>query len=207
MKKRVAFVVAWLVIACLPAFAGGAADLIRGRGGAAGRKAVAEGADSAEVPERDDYIPRQYKGLTRATGEVYALPAEPLKPEAERLPPPVYAISGVKGQEIREGAPWEVVDIVIDLPGRETFSRGILEGEDVSNWIANLPGGLEARAHGIKKGAKTVKIYVSGRPEVTMREVIQVTIPGTYLKGGNALNFVSPTEAESFETWEAGQTE
>jgi hypothetical protein len=206
MKKTVVFVFVGLVIACLPAFAGGAVDLIRGRDGAAGQSGVAEVADVAEVPERV-YIPRQNPAVQRASGDVYALPANPLKPEAERLPPPVYAISGVKGQEIREGVPWEVVDIVIDLPEKDAFSRGILEGEDVSNWISNLPEGLEARAHGIKKGETSIRIYISGTPAVTKREIIQVNIPGTYLTSGNSRDFVSPTEEESFASWEAGQTE
>jgi hypothetical protein len=167
---------------------------------------VADVADVAEV--RDvEYLPRRNPGVQRASGSVYALPATALSPEAERLPPPVYAIAGIRGVEIREGNPWEVVDIIVDLPEKETFSRGILEGEDVGEWIQNLPDGLEARAHGVKKGASTIKIYISGTPTVTMRELVRVNIPGTYLTGGSALQFVSPTEQESFDSWKSGQTE
>jgi hypothetical protein len=175
------------------------------RGDQAVQGGVADAADLAEVPDRD-FLPRQNPATARADGSVYALPAEPLLPEDERLPPPVYAISGVKGVEINEGFPNEAVDIIVNLPEKETFSRGILEGEDVSGWIANLPTGLEARVHGVKKGATSVKIYISGTPEVTGRELIRVNIPGTYLTGGAARQFVSPTEEESQKSWADSQT-
>jgi hypothetical protein len=204
MKKTVLLVFAGLMIACLPVFAKGITDSSRGE--SAARNQVADVADVAEVPVRD-YEPRRNPGVQRASGQVYALPAIALAPEPERLPPPVYAISGVKGQEIQEGTPWEVVDIVIELPEKETFSRGLLEGEDVANWIQNLPSGLEARAHGAKKGATSIRIYISGTPEVTMREIIRVSIPGTYLTSGTARSFVSPTEDASFNAWQAGQIE
>jgi hypothetical protein len=203
MKKICLFIFLGLTIAGLPLFAGGVMDGFGGRSEASQSK-VADVAEIAEVQERN-YEPRQNPGVQRAGGNVYALPASPLMPEAERLPPPVYAISGVKGQEILEGSPLEAVDIWIALPERLSFSRGILEGEDVSNWIQNLPAGLEARAHGLKKGATSIKIYISGTPSVTMREVIRVNIPGTYLSGGSARNFVSPGEEESFRSWAAGQ--
>jgi hypothetical protein len=206
MKKTMLLFVTGLVIACIPVFAFGGLDRANERGAAGSQRTVADVGDIAEVPEQE-YMPRQNPAVQRASGDVYALPALQLKPEAERLPPPVYAISGVKGQEIREDNPWEVVDIVIDLPNQETFSRGILEGEDVGNWIRNLPEGLEARAHGIKKGATSIRIYISGIPAVTMREVVRVNIPGTYLTSGNAQDFVSPNEDESFRSWAAGQTE
>jgi hypothetical protein len=181
--------------------------MMSSRGGdAEDQKRVAEVSDVAEVPERS-YLPRRNPGVQRASGDVYALPATQLKPEAERLPPPVYAISGVKGQEIEESYPLEAVDVIVELPASETFSRGILEGEDVSDWIRNLPEGLTAQAHGVKKGDTSIKIYISGTPAVTMREVIRVNIPGTYLSSGNSRNFVSPTEEESFKSWEAGQTQ
>jgi hypothetical protein len=204
MKKTVLLVFVGLLIACLPAFAGGMID--RSGGESTGQSGTADVADVAEVPVRE-YVPRQNPSVQRASGQVSALPADPLSPEPERLPPPVYAISGVKGQEIREGAPWEVVDIVIDLPERETFSRGLLEGEDVSNWIPNLPSGLEARAHNTKKSATSIKIYISGTPDVTIRATISVNIPGTYLTGGTDRRFVSPTEEDSFTAWQAGQIE
>jgi hypothetical protein len=181
-------------------FAGG----IFQRGDQAVQGRVADAVDVAEVPDMD-FLPRRNPATARATGSVYALPAEPLLPEDERLPPPVYAISGVKGVEISEGSPWEVVDIIVNLPERESFSRGILEGQDVSGWITNLPAGLEAKAHGVKKGAVSVKIYISGTPAVTGRELIRVNIPGTYLTGGTARQFVSPTEEESQKTWEDSQ--
>ncbi|MDR2247618.1 MAG: hypothetical protein LBE17_13270 [Treponema sp.] len=203
MKKIRLFVFLGLTIVGLPLFAKGILD---GGRDEVSQSKVADLVEVAEVQERD-YEPRQNPGIQQAGGNVYALPASPLMPEAERLPPPVYAISGVKGQEIFEDRPLEAVDIVIALPERLTFSRGILEGEDVSNWIQNLPEGLEARAHGIKKGATSIKIYVSGTPAVTMREEIRVSIPGTYLTGGNARTFISPSEEESFRSWAAGQTQ
>jgi hypothetical protein len=208
MKRIMLFVSLGLAMSCILAFAGCATFSARERDGAAAsdQKRVAEVGDVAEVAEIE-HLPRRNPSVQRASGEVYALPATQLKPEAERLPPPVYAISGVRGQEIQEGNPWEVVDIVIDLPAQETFSRGILEGEDVSSWIRNPPDGLEARAHGIKKGAASIRIYISGTPAVTMREVIRVNIPGTYLTSGSARDFVSPTEEASFKSWEAGQTQ
>jgi hypothetical protein len=204
MKKTVLLVFAGLLIACLPVFAKGGADSSRGE--AAAQNQVADVTDVAEVPVRD-YAPRQNPSVQRASSKIYAVPASSLAPEPERLPPPVYAISGVKGQEIQEGTPWEVVDVVIDLPEKESFSRGLLEGEDVANWIQNLPRGLEARAHRTKKGATSIRIYISGTPDVTMREIIRVSIPGTYLTGGNSRSFVSPNEEDSFTSWQAGQTE
>lgn len=203
--KKTLFVFIWLTMTVLWGgsllFAGGVLDF-----GKSGQSRVSEVADLAEVAETD-YLPRQNPHVQRASSSVYALPATPLKPEAERLPPPVYAIAGVKGIEIQEGNPLEAVDIIVDLPERDTFSRGILEGEDVSDWIQNLPGGLEARAHGVKKGATSIKIYITGTPTVTGRELVRVSIPGTYLKGGNARQFVSPTEQESFDSWQKTQTE
>jgi hypothetical protein len=205
MKKIRLFVFLGLTIAGLPLYAGGVLDRFRG-GSDVSQSKVAEVAEVAEVQDRN-YMPRRNPGVQQAGGNVYALPASPLMPEAERLPPPVYAISGVKGQEIHENSPLEVVDIVVVLPERETFSRGILEGEDVSNWIPNLPAGLEARAHGIKKGASSIKIYISGTPTETMREAIRVTIPGTYLASNNARDFASPNEQDSYRSWAAGQTQ
>jgi hypothetical protein len=203
--KKTLFVFVWLGMTALCGggllFAGG----IMGREKASQAK-VAEVADVAEVQETE-YLPRRNPGVQVAGGNVYALPATPLNPEAERLPPPVYAISGVKGIEIHESRPLEVVDIFVILPEKETFSRGILEGEDVSGWIPNLPDGLEARAHGIKKGAAFIKIYISGTPTVTARELVRVNIPGTYLTSGTSRQFVSPTEEESFDSWQKSQTE
>jgi hypothetical protein len=167
---------------------------------------VADAVDVAEVADIE-FFPRRNPSVIQASGNVYALPATPLKPEAERLPPPAYAISGVRGVELSEGEYGEVVDIFVRLPARESFSRGILEGEDVSSWIDNLPAGLEARAHGVKRGDSIIMIYVSGTPTVTGRELIRVTIPGTYLVGGSARQFVSPTEEESQRTWADTQTE
>jgi hypothetical protein len=40
-----------------------------------------------------------------------------------------------------------------------------------------------------------------------MREVIRVTIPGTWLTGGSARSFVSPTEEDSYNSWVASQTQ
>jgi hypothetical protein len=166
---------------------------------------TAEALEIAEVEEAD-YVPRRNPAAGRASSGVYALPASPLKPEAERLPTPVYAISGVRNQDIQEGASWEVVDIVVELPVKESFSRGLVEGADVSDWIINLPNGLEGRAHNVKKGATSIRIYVSGTPTVTARGEIKVRIPGTYLTGGADLQFISPTETESISAWEASQT-
>jgi hypothetical protein len=167
---------------------------------------VAEVAEVAEVVDTE-FFPRQNPAVIRAEGSVYALPATPLLLEAERLPPPVYAISGIRGVEISEGDRGEAVDIVVNLPQGESFSRGILEGEDVSGWVENLPAGLEARSHGVKRGATVIRMYVSGIPTVTGRDAIRVRIPGTYLTGGNDRQFVSPTEEASQRAWEAGQTE
>jgi hypothetical protein len=222
MMKRLLFVFVGLAVCSLSAFAEGVFDFFDSPSENSGDgQVVAEVRDLAEVPERH-YLPRRNSNIERAGSKVYALPADTLSPEPERLPPPVYAISGVRGQEIREiremrevgkndqgriirEETWEVVDIVIDLPQRVSFSSGILEGEDVSDWITNLPNGLEARAHKVKKGAKSIKIYISGTPTVTMRELIRVTIPGTYLSSGSSREFVSPTEEESFNSWKEGQ--
>jgi hypothetical protein len=166
---------------------------------------VGELADIAEVLPQD-YPIRANPNTRLAGGNIYADRAQPLNPAPQRLPPPVVAIAGVKNVELIKDDPM-IVDIIVTLPEKVTFSRGILEGEDVSDWITNLPAGLEALAHGVKKGAKTIRIYVSGTPTVTMREVVRVTIPGTYLTGGTDRQFVSPTEEESFNTWQKSQTE
>jgi hypothetical protein len=204
-KNFLLFVFVWLAMTVLCGgsllFAGG----IMGRE----RTRQFEAADVVDVAEVQDteYQPRRNPGVQRASGSVYALPATALTPEEERLPPPVYAIAGVRGVEIHENMPMEAVDIIVELPEKETFSRGILEGEDVSGWIPNLPKGLEAKAHGVKKGGKSIKIYISGAPLVTAREPVKVTIPGTYLTGGASRQFVSPTEEESFDSWQKSQTE
>jgi hypothetical protein len=216
MKKELFFVLVGLSMISFSVFGLGSSDS-RGQLSGSNRRSVSEGADLAEVPETD-YTPRQNPlvqraGVVRAEdlkakGDVYALPATALKPEVERLPPPVYAISGVKGQEINENHPWwEVVDIVVDLPGGEKFSRGLIEGHDISDWILNLPKGLEAKAHRIKKGAVTAKIYISGTPEETMRDTIRVTIPGDFLESGLNREFASPTESDSRQAWEEIQTQ
>ncbi|MDR0589558.1 MAG: hypothetical protein LBG25_03325 [Spirochaetaceae bacterium] len=214
--KRIAFVFVGLALIAIHGFANGDQDpensAASGRA-TTGRRAGANRGESSqyviETPDLDEVSipvppPRRNRGIQRAGSPVYALPAEALVPEAERIPPPVYAISGVRGQEIRE--PWEVVDIVIELPEKESFSRGILEGEDVSDWIENLPDGLEAKAHKVKKGATSIKMYISGIPTVTMRERIRVTIPGTYLTRRDSREFVSPTEEASFRSWQEEQT-
>jgi hypothetical protein len=167
---------------------------------------VAEADEVSEVKDAD-FVPRRNPAAWVASSTVYASPALPLQPEAERLLPPVYAISGVRNQEIQENyLRWEVVDIVVELPASETFSRGLIEGTDVSDWILNLPAGLEGRAHNVKKGAKSISIYVAGTPTVTARGEIKVKIPGTFLTGGADLQFISPTETETLSAWEASQT-
>ena len=222
MKKMQLFVFLGLTLAGLPLFAGGIMDGLGGKSGASqseGAGAPSQAEAVAEMPPLDWYNPPQPReNPQRAGSNVYAWAATPLSPEAERLPPPVVAISGVRGREIGKyivGGDYpekdfssEIVDVIVDLTEvKDSFSRGILEGEDVSNWIQNLPKGLEARAHGLKKGATSIKIYISGTPEETRRELIRVTIPGTYLTGGSARTFVSPTEEESFTSWEASQTQ
>jgi hypothetical protein len=203
MKKLMAFVFTGLMMLAV----GGTlfAGAIFQQGSSTQGRGVADVAAVAEVADRE-FSPRQNPATIQAGGRVYALPATPLRPEAERLPPPFYAISGIRGVEISEDVNGEVVDIYVTLPERETFSRGILEGEDVSSWIENLPAGLEARAHGVKRGDTVIKMYVSGTPTVTGREIIRVTIPGTYLAGGNARQFVSPSEEESQRVWGTSQT-
>ena len=169
-------------------------------------RVVAEVADLAEVADTL-YEPRRNPATTAAGSTIYPLPATPLKPESERLPPPVYAVSGVKGQPISEADPHEVVDIVMLLPAGTTFSRGILEGEDISDWFRNLPPGLEALAHGVKRGAASIKVYISGIPSITGRSEIQAAIPAQYLSSNQNLSFKSPTESESYEAWAASQTQ
>jgi hypothetical protein len=206
MKKVESYVFSGLIMVCLLVVGcAGLSSGTSGRQSTGGQGNVVEAAVIAEVQD-SDYQPRRNPAAEQATSAVYALPAVPLKPEAERLPTPVYAISGIRGQEIQEGNPWEVVDIWVKLPANEFFSRGIVEGEDVSDWIVNLPAGLEGRVHNVRRGATSVHIYISGTPEVTAREEIRVKIPGTYLTGGSELNFKSPTEVESNSAWEASQT-
>jgi putative protein kinase ArgK-like GTPase of G3E family len=170
-------------------------------GGLVPKKAVVQTV-TAEVAEVADtvYQPRRNPVTATAQGDTYAVPASTLSPEAERLQPPVYAISGVKGQDI--GEIWEAVDVVLQLRNKDTFAQRIPEGTYVTDWFANLPKGLEARAHGVRKGANIIKIYVSGKPEETRREEVKVSIPTRYITNGNAQQpFVSPTEAQSQKAW------
>jgi hypothetical protein len=160
----------------------------------------------AEVPDVD-YEPRLNPAAARhAEGTVYAEPTTPLALEVEDGPSPVYTISGVKNRDLEKNNPRELVDIVVILPEKDTFSRNIWGGTDVSEWIINLPKGLEARAHGVRKGATGIRIYISGTPEETRREVVKVQIPGEYLKSGSARQFISPTEEDSIKAWEEQQT-
>jgi hypothetical protein len=204
MRKTLLCAFVWLALTVLcgsgSLFAGGIMSRQK-----ADQSRVAEVDDVAEVTDQE-YPVRRNPSVQVASGNVYALPAKPLSPELERLPPPVYAISGVKGVEITETSPL-VVDIIVNLPEKEKFSRGILEGTDISDWIPNLPEGLEARAHGVKKGATAINIFISGTPAITARTPVQVTIPGTFLEGGAGRRFVSPTEQESFDSWQKSQIE
>jgi hypothetical protein len=218
MKKLMVFVFAGLMTLFVSGslFAGA---MFQRQGASTQGGGVASAAEIDEVPDQKFY-PQPNPAAKQAGGSVSALPAIPLKPEAERLPPPFYAIAGVKGIAIRETGLdpssnssreqnldyMEVVDIIVILPERESFSRGILEGDDVSHWVGNLPAGLEARAHGLKKGANSIRIYISGTPTVTGRETVTVTIPGTYLTWGVDRRFVSPTQEESQKAWEDSQT-
>jgi hypothetical protein len=210
MKKQWFLVLAGLIIISFSFSGCGTFTKMSIRGQSSNQSGVADVADVEEVPDvRTPSEPKPGIGSAEVvleTGGVFALPAVPLKPEEERLPPPVYAISGVKGQKISEGNPWEVVDLWVLLPKNESFSKGILEGTEVDDWIINLPDGLEARAHGVKKGATRVSIYISGTPKNTGRDYIKVQIPGEYLKSGTARQFFSPTEEENLKTWEESQT-
>jgi hypothetical protein len=208
MKKLMALVFAGLMMLVVSGalFALGSKDESIQGGGIARAEVI------DQVPTDQKFLPARNPKTTTAEwrpdeGGVHALPATKLDIWEEALPPPFYAISGVKNQPIREeGSAIEAVDIRIDLPKGEKFSRGLLGGDDVSSWIENLPAGLEARAHRVRKGATYILIYISGVPTVTAREVIRVTVPSTYLTKGAALQFVSPTEEENHTTWVDRQT-
>jgi hypothetical protein len=207
MKKLMVFVFAGLMMLVVSGtlFAGGGRDDSISGGGTARAEVIDQVPVDKSLPQRDR---RTIAAEWRTDeGGVHALPATKLDTWEEVLPPPFYAISGVRGQAIREeGSAIEAVDIRIDLPKGEKFARGLLGGDDVSSWIENLPAGLEARAHRVRKGATYILIYISGTPTVTAREVIRVTVPSTYLTRGAALQFVSPTEEENQTTWVDRQT-
>jgi hypothetical protein len=206
MKKLMVLVFAGLMMLVVSGslFANGGQDL-PGQGGTARAEEIDQVPVDKSLPQRDR---RTIAAEWRTNdGGVHALPATKLDTWEEVLPPPFYAISGVRGQPIREdGSAMEAVDIRIDLPKGEKFSRGLMGGDDVSSWIENLPAGLEARAHRVRKGATYILIYISGTPTVTAREVIRVTVPSTYLTRGAAVQFVSPTEEENQTTWVDRQT-
>jgi hypothetical protein len=105
--------------------------------------------------------------------------------------------------EIRDD---ERVDIVVNLPETDKFAKGLIEGEDVSKWIDNLPQGLVALAHGVKVNDTVIKIYITGTPVVTSRGAVRVTIPGSYLESGGARQFISPSEEDTWRAFEASQT-
>ena len=178
-----------------------------------------EEAFPAEVPNVD-YQPRRWgeeearwgypenkrvnTQIGTAQGAVYAQPAKSrVEDGARELPPPVYAISGVKNQEIHEI--WENVDIVLILPEKDSFNRRIPGGTDVIGWIQNDLHGLEARIHEVKKGAKNARIYISGKSTQTMRETIRVLVPAEFLKSGQPRQFTSPSEEETLKAWNEQQ--
>jgi hypothetical protein len=167
---------------------------------------VANAADILEVEDRDISPDLRRNPKTgRAMGDVWAEPAAPIAEgnETERLPLPVYAVSGVKGQEILPG---ERVDIVVRLPDSEKFVKGLIEGENVSEWIENLPPGLTALARGVRVNDTAIRIYITGKPAVTGHTMVRVNIPESYLAGGIARQFRSPTEEENIRAFEASQT-
>ncbi|MDR2477096.1 MAG: hypothetical protein LBD18_04840 [Treponema sp.] len=115
----------------------------------------------------------------------------------------MYAISGVKGLEIRAS---ERVDLVVVLPEPDKFIKGLIEGEDVSNWVENLPQGLEALAHRVKINEKSIRIYITGTPDETSRDTVTVNIPGEYLLNRQTRKFISPTEEVNQKAFERKQT-
>jgi hypothetical protein len=223
MKRTALLVCAFIVAAAGPAFAMGAlssgGSQTSGRPQTSGRlqssgsmrvglaqkPAAADVGDIAEVEDWDvSQDLRRNPNTEKAQGYVYAEPAAALK-EAPlpTLPPPVYAISGVKGLEIRDS---ERVDLVVVLPEPDRFARGLIEGEDVSNWVENLPQGLEALAHRVKVNDKSMRIYITGTPAVSSRGSVIVNIPGVYLESSQTRRFVSPTEEATQRVFEKSQT-
>jgi hypothetical protein len=191
MKKLLVTVIV-LSVTGASVFAAGILDFAK-KEPSSSRSSVATAADLAEVPD-EAYYPRRNPRAEQAQGEVYAVPAKNLKEPVEALPPPVYAISGVKNQEIRVTYPTEVVDIVVILPEGDSFNRDISETWDATAWIQNLPSGLTARAHEVKKGAREIRLFVSGTPTEARRSNIRVKIPASFLANGREREFVSSTE-------------
>jgi hypothetical protein len=56
-------------------------------------------------------------------------------------------------------------------------------------------------AHGVKKGAAQMRIYITGTPETTRRSEVQLTVPGRYLSSNRNMHFGSPEEEASIEAW------
>jgi hypothetical protein len=89
------------------------------------------------------------------------------------------AIVGNKGTEINPK------DVKVTFPAGITFRETVGDKADVSSWITNLPAGLVANIHEAEGGVKEFRILVSGVPEETKKEPVQVTIPGSYLTNGS----------------------
>jgi hypothetical protein len=139
------------------------------------------------LQEIDALIPEA--GTNRNTknfpGDVQVLAPTQLKPGQVLLPDVYNAIVGNKNYEIFPK------DVYVKLPEGVTFNAAIVEAEDVTDWITNLPAGLIGQVHAVKAGAKEVKIYVSGKPTETKKDAVMVTIPGAFLSSGQSTSLAS----------------
>jgi hypothetical protein len=217
MKRTALLVCAFMVAAAGSAFALGAQssggsqtagrqqNAGRTRAGLPQKPGAAGVGDIAEVEDWDvSEDLRRNPNTEKAQGPIWAEPAAALNEAVPpALPPPVYAVSGVKGLEIRNS---ERVDLVVVLPEPDKFARGLIEGEDVSKWVENLPQGLEALAHLVKVNDKSIRIYITGTPAVSSRETVIVSIPGAYLDSGQSRRFISPTGEATQRAFEQSQT-
>jgi len=217
LKKKVVIGVLCAALAAR-VFAGGSLDDIDGasstrstRGGlqTSGGAAAAGVYDVDDLPYVPDetYYPEANPRTRKAVGELYVTPSDGLRAGDARLPPPVHAISGVRGQRLddtvrapagsaRKNPYAETVDVFVNVGENDYFVRDVREGFDATTWIENLPEGLRARAHHVSAGkeARVIGFYITGVPRTARRSEIRVVIPAGFLASGRERTFVSSTE-------------
>jgi hypothetical protein len=98
------------------------------------------------------------------------------------------ALVGRRGEEITPK------DVRVEIAGDE-IGFPIEDETVVADWITNLPAGLTQRIHEAKAGDTVIYITVAGTPQTTLREPVQVTIPGSVLKGAAALHIKENPQA------------
>jgi hypothetical protein len=74
---------------------------------------------------------------------------------------------------------------------------GVLLGDDLNGWIANLPAGLSVKAKAdVGEGSQSITLVLSGTPTEASSEALSITIPAEALQSGKALTVRDNPEAK-----------